>query len=235
MAIFPNIETDLILQVDDKIRLDSSKTYVGKDESTEVTLVEIEPEAAAGFINVTGSSFKDWYLDWEYATDGDKVVSCRVTTDGSPVTVTKTITVLSVADDNLFSGDEDLITLESDILKYVPDGRKTFIYMHREAQRQIIEYLNKIGLRRVGGDRLQNEDMLDVDQVRFWSRYVTYRIIYDDLSTSPGDLFEVKSNKFLQEEEYWKTQAEIHMDFNGDGETTTQDSVDISWRRLRRV
>ena len=58
MAIFPNAELEEVVQVDDKTRLDARKSFVSKDEA-DVTLIEVEPEAGSGFIDVTGSSFKD--------------------------------------------------------------------------------------------------------------------------------------------------------------------------------
>jgi hypothetical protein len=78
MAIFGVLESDPIVQVSDKIRLKADRSFVSKDEAA-ITLVEIEPVAGNGFIDVTGSSSSDWYLDWSYSTDGTAVTSLRIT------------------------------------------------------------------------------------------------------------------------------------------------------------
>ena len=233
MAIFPKVQSDDIVQVSDKFRIDATRSFISKDEAA-ITLVEIEPEGGSGFIDVTGTSLKDWYLDWEYATDGDKTVSVRITTDGAPSTVTKTVSCLTSASDKLFSDDDDLVALESDIMKYIPDGRNTFKYMHREAQRQILEYFNKIS-RRCSPDqaRLEKGNIWNIEEVRYWSKYLVYRLLYDDFSTSVGDFFQIRSERFMKEEVFWRTQAGIFLDLDADGNADVE--FDVTWRRLDRV
>ena len=110
--IFPKIECDLVVQVNDKFRINASKSYVPKG-GLAIVKVEIEPEAGAGYIDVTGASpinSKNWFLDWEYATDGSKVVSLKVTTNlVGPVEqiVTLTVNCLLAAEDKLLSSDSD--------------------------------------------------------------------------------------------------------------------------------
>lgn len=233
MSIFPKVQSDDIVQVNDKFRIDATRSFVAKGEAA-ITLIEIEPEAGSGFVDVTSASQKDWFLDWEYSTDGAKVVSVRITTDGAPITVTKTVTAITEADDKLFSSDDDLIALESDILKYIPEGRNTFKYMHREAQNQILEYLNKISRRSAaGGTRLDKTNIFNVDEVRYWSKYTVYRLLYDDFSTSVGDFFQQRSERFLKEEEFWKMQAGIKLDLDSSGSADVE--FDVTWRRLKRV
>ena len=143
--IFPVLETEDVVQVADKTRLDGSKTFVSKD-ANEITLVEIEPESCAGYIDVTGSSFADWYLDWIYTGATRSVtVTIRVTTDSTPVTLTRTISVVTVSDDKLFSKDQDLVAREPDVLKYVPQGRASFLNVHRASQTKILEDLDEGG------------------------------------------------------------------------------------------
>ena len=60
MAIFPHIELEDIVQVNDRTRLSAIKSFVSKDEAA-VTLVEIEPESGSGFIDVTGAKQADWF------------------------------------------------------------------------------------------------------------------------------------------------------------------------------
>ncbi len=165
MAIFPFIEVGDVEQVDDKLRISGVKSFAAKDEAA-ISEIEIEPETSEGLISVFSSNTKNWFLDWEYATEGMKTISIRVTTDGAPITVTKTISILSVADDKLFSIDDDLFVFETEILTFVPAGRNTFIYEHRAAQIQILEDLYRIGITDIFGDKLTKDSVVDVEEVK---------------------------------------------------------------------
>ena len=156
MAIFPVLVAENKLQQYDKTRLDGTKSFISTGEAS-VTLIEIEPEDGEGFTTVTS----DKYLDWAYETTGSKVVTLRVTTDGSPSTRTKTITVVSEADDKLFSKDDELVPHEPDIMNYVPDGRASFINIHRLAQDRIITYLDEKRISDTDGNRLTPSAIID--------------------------------------------------------------------------
>lgn len=232
--LFPKLILESTLQVGDKTRLNARQSYVSKDEAA-LTVVEIEPEAGAGFIDVFDASSKNWFLDYEYATDGAKVVTVRVDNGSTPVTSSFTINVLTEADDHLFSTDEDLVRLESDIMKYLPDGKSSYKNIHREAQLQILQYLYKIGIVDISGNKLTKNAIVDIEEVRFWSKYVTHRIIFEDLSTSSGDFFQAKSERFGKEENEWRHASKVALDLNGDGTVDSTEGVDITWRRLNRV
>lgn len=234
--IFPKVECDKYAQVSDKIRLDATKTYISKGEPT-ITIVEIEPEAGAGFVVVTGATpivSKNWFLDWEYATAGTKVVSVRVTTNAAPVTVTSSIEVVTEAVDKLFSCDADLVSIEHNVTKYVPEGRSTFKYLHREAQKQILEWLWINGYRGPENVRLDKDNVLDVEEVRFWSKYLTLRLLFQDLSNGPNDVFDTKSKLYEKDEHKWRENAGLKLDFNGDGTQGAYESSNLTSRELVR-
>ncbi len=234
MAIFPFIEVGDIEQVNDKIRISGIKSFVSKDEA-DVTEIEIEPEASAGFISVFNSNSKNWFLDWEYATDGTKVISIRVTTDGAPITKTESIELLTEDDDKLFSVDDDLQVHETDILGFVPVGRNTFKYAHREAQTQIIEDIYRIGITDIFGDKLTKAAFIDVDEVKEWSRFLTLQMIYSDISNAVGDIFAFKRDQYKGWALESRHKAIMKLDLNGDATLDSTESVDITWRRLVRA
>lgn len=233
MAIFPLIETDNVLQVNDKFRISASKTYITKDEAA-ITEVEIDPGDGL-FRSVFQGVVKQWWLDFQHDTEGDKTVAVRVTTDAVPVTVTKTVTVLSEADDKLFSNDYDLVAIESDILKYIPDGRSSFKYIHREAQNQILEWLYINGFRGTGNTRLTKDNVIDVNEVRFWAKYMALRLIFQDLSNAPEDVFDKKSKLYQNEEHKWRENAGLKLDFNKDGIQGAYEQSNITSRNLVRT
>lgn len=236
MAIFPDLICDKVVQVGDRLRLDATNSIVTPDEAA-ISLVEIDPDGTTGFIAVTGSSSKDWYLDWEYSGGSSftATATVRVTTDGAPVTKTLDISVLTEDDDKLFSDDQDLKSIETDIIKYLPKGRSSFKYVHREAQAEILQYFYKIGVTDISGDKLTKAAILDIEEVRFWSKYLSHRLIFMDLSTVPGDHYEVMSMKFAKDEGFWRHASQVKLDLNGDGNTDSQEGVDVTWRRLDRA
>lgn len=235
MAIFPKIECDDVVQVSDKFRIDCTKSYLSKGEPA-VTLVEVEPESGAGFITVTGSPVapKNWFLDWEYDSDGVKELTVRITTDATPVTLTKQVEALSAEDDRLFSNDSDLVAIEHNVLKYVPEGRSSFKYLHREAQRQILEWFWINGFRATGNQRIEKADVIELEEVKFWSKYWVLKLLYQDLSNAPGDVFEAKSKLYEKEAHRWRETAGIKLDVNKDGIQGAYEGYNLTTRELIR-
>lgn len=225
--IFPNLILEDVVQVNDKTRLDASKVFVSKDESA-VTVVEIEPESGAGFINVFGTgNQKDWYLDWQYASAGTKQVSCRVTTDGSPTTETFALTAVSEADDNLFSTDGDLIGLEHDIMKWVPAGRASFKNYHRKAQRLILAWLDENGHTDTSGNRLTKDAFVDVEEVRNWSAALTLQLIFQSISNSVDDVFFMKAKQYESLAVTHRKRLILRIDVDGDGNIDSNEGVRV--------
>ena len=234
MAIFPNLSIESTLQVDDKTRIDATKSYVSKDEA-DITLVEIDPGDGT-FRDVTGNSSKDWYLDWEYSTDGGSPysVQVRITTDGLPVTKTETITVLTAADDHLFSNDNDLIGLESDILRYLPKGKNSFLFVHRKAQSIILSELDERGTTNYDGSRITKDQITEVDDFNKWSSYMAMWLIMQDLSNSVDDKFDQKSKFYKQRMDFHRERSFLRIDFNSDGTTTLGEFEGVRTVRMNR-
>ena len=220
MAIFGVLESDPIVQIDDKVRLKAVRSFVSKDEAV-ITLVEIEPEASSGFIDVTGASSVDWYLDWAYAGISRTVtVTLRITTDGGPVTSTLSVSVVTAADDRLFSTDADLLTYETEIMDLLPDGYSSFNFQHRKAQKLILDWFSEEGYHATDGTRLTAAEFLDNDEVRKWSEAWTLALIYNDNWNSVDDKFKQTSDDYKSLALDARKQADIKIDFNKDGEIT---------------
>lgn len=170
--MFPILETETILQVNDKTRFDASKSY-----GAEFTKIEIAPD---------GVDFKvctdDKFLDWSFDAPGTKTIKLRVTTESGDKEVSKDILVVSSETDALFSNDDDLKQRESDIFRYLRDGRASFLDKHRAAKAEILQ-------------DLKNDELLDLDAesltglainpgaLRDWSKYLTLSIIFTDADT----------------------------------------------------
>lgn len=233
--IFPVLETEKVVQIGDMTRLNATKSFVSKDDE-DITKVEIQPENGADWIDVTGSSSKDWYLDWIYTGASRAAVpSVRITTDGSPTAKTGAISLLTVADDKLFSTDQDLIALEPDILKWVPEDRASHIAVHRAAQGKILEALDESGVVDSAGNKLTKAAMVDISEVNAWSRDLTLHLIFSGLVNAVDDVFTRKAAHYSVEASKRKSRAVLRLDINGDGEVDKGETApDLMSMDLRR-
>lgn len=233
--IFPSLEIESVLQVNDRTRLSAVKTYASKDGPA-IAKVEIEPEAGAGFVNVTGASFKDWYTDWEYATAGAKVLTLRINDPTLPVTKTFGLTVLTAAADNLFASDSDLTQEEPDVLRYVKAGRNSYKDVHREAQSQIIDLLNRKGYRTTDGSAISKVNVVDLLQVREMAKYLALAIIFEGQSNQVGDVYEIKSLNYRSKYETATQRQIIGLDLSGDNvaDTAAGEGVNLYAARMVR-
>lgn len=218
MAIFPNIKNENIVQVNDKTRIDCTDSFISKQEAT-ITLVEIQPSADDDFIDVTGTSSSDWYLDWQYATENTdgETITCRITTDGTPATSTSTIYVYSADTDKLLSTDQDLVRHEPDILKWLPQGKNSFKYMHRLAQDLILQWMDRNGFVDINGDKYTKSAMLDISEFTEWSKFLVLKLIFQGISNSVDDIFQKKSHEYESKEITARQRIVLRIDVSGDG------------------
>ena len=226
--IFPILELESQLRLNDKTRLDAVKSFISPDEAA-ITLVEIESETSAGFIDVTSNR----YLDWQYSTDGAKTVSLRITTDGAPTTFTKNIEVLTEANDVTFSSDDDLLAHEDDILRYVRSGRSSYIDKHRLAKKRIVRWLSEQRIYDQDGNNLTDAAIRDVEEVNEWSKFYVLYIIFNSLSNAIDDIFAQKASLYQSLAKDAQQRSAIRLDTNGDGnENINKDTR--TYRMIRR-
>ena len=189
--IFPILECELKVQENDKTRLDARKTFTTPDEGA-ITKYEIEPEADAGYFDVTTNK----YLDWSYSLAGTATVSLRITIGVDTETATKDIEVLSESDDCLFSKDSEIIPYEPDVLDFVRSGRSSFIDVHRSAKDNIISKLVSLNLFGQSGNKVEAKDLIGLDDVKGWSKFLTLQTIFEGISNASDDVFSRKADKY---------------------------------------
>lgn len=136
--------------------------------------------------------------------------------------------VYSKSGDRLFSSDQDLLANESDILKYVPAGRSSFINVHRKAQERIIEWLDQNGFTDINGYKLTKFSLYDISEVSAWSRYLALEMIFRDFGNAKDDVFKQKADYYEKLALSARQRAVIRIDANGDNKGDIQDSPD-SW------
>jgi hypothetical protein len=234
---FPILKSEAIVQTYDRVRLNALDSFGTPDEPA-VFKVEIEPEDSVGFFNITSNEYR--YLDWSYVTDGEKVVTLKVTTRDNtnpllPVdveyTTTLTITVIDETDDYLFSNDNNLRTLEPDILRWIPAEYSSWNHIHRQAQTNILDWLNEIRIVKPDGTAFTKEDIVNKEQVRRLSSLTALRMIFFSLSNQVDDIFDKKAQYYSQLEQQARTRNYIDLDVNG---TTTPVAVDLRTVRMVR-
>lgn len=234
MAIFPLVEVEKKIQTGDKTRIDGSKSFISKGEDP-ITLVEIEPEGGNGFIDVTGTSQRDWFLDWVYTgSTRDVTVSVRITTSGAPITKTATLPVITSSDDHLFSSDSDLILHEHDILKYVKPGRSSFLNVHRRAQEFMLDWFNQQNYRMSDGTAITKEAIIDTNEVTEWSKFLTLQFIFQDLSNAIDDVFDRKSKLYESKAIDARDRGIVRLDLDGDEEINLGEAINLQTLDLVR-
>lgn len=235
---FPILKAESTVQVNDRVRISALESFGTPDEA-EVYKVEIKPLAAGAFIDIT--SVENLYLDWSYAAAADNVVTLKVTTrtdDLVPVdneyTTTMTISSVTAATDNLFSTDIQIRTLEPDILNWIPSGYSSWNHIHRQAQTNILDWLNEIRITKPDGTAFTKADIVNKDQVRRLSSYIALRMIFYSLSNQVDDIYDKKAKQYLIFENEAKNRNYISLDTDGDSTISTSENFDLRTVRMVR-
>ena len=212
MGIFGNLHLEEKLQINEKTRIDCSRSFVSNEAA--ISLMRIKPEDGGTFVTVT----TDKYLDWAYETAGTKTVTVEITTDGSAHEFTKTIEVVSEANDYLWSSDADLVQHEPDIMNYVPEGKNAFLNIHRLAQTRILAWLDEKKIWDDDNNKLTAAAVAAADMAE-WSKYLTLQYIFEGLSNSMDDIFHEKGLRYRALAETAASRAVLRLDIDGDGST----------------
>jgi hypothetical protein len=232
--IFPVLENEDVVQVGDMTRLSALKSFGSKDEA-EITKVEILPEVGGTWIDVTGASPLDWYLDWTYTGASRAIVpSVRITTNSTPTQLDKAMSIVTKADDYLFSGDTDLLPFEPDILRWTYPGRSSFLNIHRAAQTRILELLDEMGIVDYNKMKLTKAAVIDVTEVRAWSRDLTLHFIFKSLVNAVDDVFSAKAKWYGAEAGRRQERAVLRLDLSGNGALEVGEQVATGSMELLR-
>lgn len=238
MAVFPILKSDGVVQVGDQIRLSAASSFITQG-SLDVERVEIKPEDSADFVDVTHVDQQRWFLDWIYDAAGVKNATLKITqidiTDPeNPVEIPSEkvipVRVVTAADDYLFSSDQDLVALEPDVLRWIPEGYSSWNHVHRQAQRSIMDWLDEIRFTQDNGTAFTAKDLVSRDQVRRLSTMTALRMIYSILSNQVGDVFLDKANEYRKQENNARNRNYLTIglvDTDGDGLGDTATNIDL--------
>lgn len=158
-----------------------------------------------------------------------KKVLLSINNGGSAQTVSKYVKLYSVAGDALFCTDQDLITWEPDIMQWVQKGRSTFLNICREAQEQIMYWLDKEGYTNIYQQKYDKFDIIDISEVNEWAAFLTLSIIMWGLSNKKDDVFLSKHYEYLKKAQEARGRAVLRLDVDEDGQADVGEELDIAF------
>lgn len=208
--VFPILFSDSRVQIGELIRFDASDTK-GDIKTAKITIEGTEVTFTADDIQ-KGKLF----VDWIFNTAGAKTVRVDFTDTSDAASYKEiTVTALTPAEDKLFNTDEDLIAYESKVRSYIPAGRSTWNFVHREVKKVIFEELTaKFQM------RIDDAKILSTLQFREWAKNKALEMIFRGINNTESDVFATKAEFYGKEAANYRTLAfnSLEIDFNEDGE-----------------
>jgi len=138
------------------------------------------------------------------------------------------IKVYSVLGDNLFCSDAELMQYEPDIRKWVAPGRNSFLNIHRQAQKYILEKLDQHGWKNLLGRKFKKKDILDIAEFKAWARSKALSLIYGGIKNAAGDVWSEKKNQYEGEERQARNKAMTRIDIDESGDLYLTEGIDTS-------
>ena len=221
-----------------RMTLAGTQTYTS---STTSDVITITAAARFGFLECTVSTqgfFEIGTLATSQVSDrveyGTKKVTIDVTNGTDTDSKSFYIKVYSEEGDHLFSSDRDLMAHEPDIMKWVPDGRSSYLNVHRKAQKLMLQWIDRQGFVNVYGTKFTKNDLIDVQEMNEWSTFMSLRLIFFGMSNAIDDIFDRKSKEYSILEEEARQRALLRIDTNKDGIADTTEGFSMSSGRLFR-
>jgi hypothetical protein len=214
MSIFGVIKTDDKVFTGDQLRIDTWTSFLapGLTFATS-TSHEISVDEGVTWFNVTP---KKGIADWIFSTAGDKIITLRLTTSTpTSQTFTKTVKVLDLTAQKLFSLDSDLYIIEPEIDQYLPKRWSSWNLVHLKAQEYIIDWLDEKRIFRKDGTKYVVNDLLDLQEVKQWSVYKTLEFIYEGNSNIVGDISSTKRDKYKLMASEKASRSQLSLNYSG--------------------
>ena len=219
MSIFGVIKTDDKVFTGDQLRIDVSSSFLAPGLSFGTISHEISIDEGVTWFNVSAKKSADWI----FSTAGAKIITLRLTTSTATTqTFTKTVTVLDLTAQKLFSLDSDLYIIEPEIDQYLPKRWSSWNLVHLKAQEYIIDWLDEKKIFKRDGSKYGVNDILDLQEVKQWSTYKVLEFIYEGNSNIVGDISSVKRDKYRTMSDEKASRSQLSLNYSGDVADTTQ-------------
>ena len=219
MSIFGVIKTDDKVFTGDQLRIDVSSSFLAPGLSFGTISHEISIDEGVTWFNVSAKKSADWI----FSTAGAKIITLRLTTSTATTeTFTKTVNVLDLTAQKLFSLDSDLYIIEPEIDQYLPKRWSSWNLVHLKAQEYIIDWLDEKKTFKRDGTKYGVNDILDLQEVKQWSTYKVLEFIYEGNSNIVGDISSVKRDKYRTMSDEKASRSQLSLNYSGDVADTTQ-------------
>ena len=205
----------------DKIQFDFTKSVITPDETAAAISHEFSIDGVT-YINITPTKM----IDWVFTVAGPQTVYFRHTSNlGSQVSM-KTIAILDLALQKLFSTDTDLVAYEPEIIKWLPKKWSSWNFIHLRAQDYIINLLREKRILDKNGSAYTKDDIFDRSEVRDLSAALVLRYIFSGTSNASDDVFQKKSDEYDELVSERESTMCVKLDFNKNGiKDESSDSV----------
>lgn len=163
---------------------------------------------------------------------GLRKVTLTVASTSESASIDQYIEVYTAEGDALFSEDSDLVAHENDIMKWLPQGRGSYMDLHRRAQRLILDWVDRQGYRDDEQKRITKFAFVQNTDVRVWSTYVVLKLFFMGVQNQTDDVFKKKAAYYEKLEIEARDRAVLNLDLDNDGKEDTIDGPDIRSGRL---
>lgn len=167
--------------------------------------------------------------DWNTApTNGNLTgFTFSTTTPGETQdTESSYVKVYSVLGDKLFCSDADLAQFEPDIRRWVAPGRNSFLNVHRQAQKHILEWLDRQGYQTILQVKFKKNDLIDIEEFKEWARFCALRIIYEGIKNANDDVWSQKKAANESREVAARARAILRIDTDDSGDLYPDEGLD---------
>jgi len=134
--------------------------------------------------------------------------------------------------DALFSEDADLVSFETEIMKWLPQGHGSFIYLHRRAQKEILDWIDRQGYRDKDRNKITKRAFVDNSDVRSWSTALALRLFFTEAGNASNDVFKEKAKVYEKMEIAARSRAVLSLDLDGDNKADDLKGPAISSGKL---
>lgn len=163
---------------------------------------------------------------------GIRKVTLTVESISESAVLDEYVKVYTKEGDALFSEDADLLSYESEIMKWLPRGRGSYLDLHRKAQKLIIDWIDRQGYRDDQNEKINKFAFVDNSDVRLWSVYTCLNLFFMGNQNASDDVFKEKAKHYHKLEIEARDRAVLNLDLDNDGVEDVISGPDIRSGRL---
>lgn len=214
----------------DLIYFNFKKSGFTPDEAAAVISHEFSIDNT-NWINVTQK--KD--IAWMFSVTGNQTIYLKLTSTTGSETFQKTITVLEIAAQKLFSNDTNIAAFEPDIMKWLPPQWSSWNIIHLRAQDHILNILAEKRIVSQSGAAYTKDDISNRQEVRDWASTLALYYIFYSISNADNDVFKDKAKDYEELSQKHASTARLSLDYNKNAIADDEPTEDLRSIELVRA